>query len=312
MDVKFPYKKLVYFLCICLHGHLARLIIWIYGLYTGGICSLLARNLVLSNRDVTFYLEVFLESMPQMYLQLYTMIVIYGTYTTIGIVTLVFSFLSVSWGILLLFDSNTSKLFAFEVNLLWTVSRVLALSVFSSIRRMALFLLLGTHFVVMLPLWFYETKRNPFRNQNRHGFLLTLVSDILYSILYAVCNTVTPIVSRYHFLLSIIFCVENLCCCISVYYFGELRRNIQTRDIYDVIKFKDWQYGAFFMSMCCVLTLLAFLQSAALFGLRYGQQVAPDFMRSNILRLVESLRANQQRRVSSISNTITSTITSTS
>ena len=291
LGVKFPYKKLVYLLCLCLHGNIARQIIWLYALKTKTVKGRsLAKELALTNRDMSFYLQVFFESLPQMWLQLYIMIVRYGDFSIMGVVTLSTSFLTASWGVLLMFESYRSKFFAFQLNALWMCSRVLALAVFASIIRAAPFALLLLHFIAVLPLWFFEIKKQPFaRRSERHGFCHTFTSDLFFAVLYAVCNTVTPMVTMYYVPLSIIFFLENTGCCISVYYYGEIRRlgkdNIRTD-----MNFCDWEYALWFIIAFSVVTLIAFLQTTILFLLKHRRMLEENFMQSSIMKIIHKIQ----------------------
>ena len=290
LGVRYPYPVLVYILCFFLHGHIARQIVWIYAIRTKALNGRLAKELVSTNRDMSFYLEVFLESLPQMWLQLYVMIVIYGEPRIFGLVTLFTSFMAASWGLLLLFDTGTSKLFAFQINVFWMSSRVLSLAVFASIARYAPFVLLTGHYLAVLPLWFYEIKKHPFeRRGQRHGMCHTLVSDFFFATMYAVCNTVTPMITRYYFALSCIFMLENIGCCIGVYYFGEIRR-IVTNGIRQNIAFRDWKYSFWFVALFYLVTGVAIVQTTILFLLKYRNVVSANFMQSNILKVIQQIQ----------------------
>ena len=290
LRVRFPYPMLVYLLCFFLHGHIARQIIWIYAIRTKALNGRLAKELVSTNRDMSFYLEVFLESLPQMWLQLYVMIVMYGEVTTFGLVTLLTSFMAASWGLLLLFDTGKSKLFAFLINLFWMSSRVLSFAVFASIRRYAPFVLLAAHYMTVLPLWFYEIKKHPFeRRGQRHGMCHTLVSDFFFATMYAVCNTVTPMITRYYFALSWIFMLENVGCCIGVFFYGKIRR-ITGIGIRQNIMFRDWKFSYWFLGLFTLVTAVAIVETTILFFLKRRKVVSADFLQSNILKVIRRIQ----------------------
>ena len=290
LGVRFPYPVLVYVLCALLHGHIARQIVWIYAIRTKALNGRLASELVSTNRDMSFYLEVFLESLPQMWLQLYVMIVIYGELRTFGLLTLFTSFAAASWGLLLLFDSGASKLFAFQINVFWMSSRVLSLAVFASIRRYAPFVLLTAHYLAVLPLWFYEIKKHPFERRNmRVGVCHTLISDFFFATMYAVCNTVTPMITRYYFALSWVFIVENVGCCIGVYSYGSIRRLVKFHGARQDILFRNWKYSFWFVAVFYFVTGVAMVQTTILFLLKYRQVVSTNFMQSNILKVIRRI-----------------------
>ncbi|XP_066916065.1 uncharacterized protein [Clytia hemisphaerica] len=289
-NVKFPYPKVVYVLCFLLHGHYARQIIWIYALRTKALNERLAKELVSTGRDMSFYLEIFLESMPQMMLQLYIMTVIYGELRLMGCITLFTSFVATSWGLLLLYNDGKERFFAFLINGFWLASRVLSLAVFSSIRRFAIFAILSVHFLFVLPLWFYESKRHPLAEERltRRGFCHTFVSDFFFAILYAVCNTVTPMITRYYFPLSFMFIIENVVCAVTVYYFGEVKRIVNGEKAY--IKFKNWPYASTFMVGFYTVTIIAFLLTLTVQLIKCSNRIDKTFMQSNIRKIISKIR----------------------
>jgi len=289
LGVKFPHKKLIYLLCLCLHGNIARQIIWLYALKTETVKDQnLAKELALTKRDMSFYLQVFFESLPQMWLQLYIMIVRYGDFSIMGVISLSTAFMTASWGVLLMFENYKSKFFAFQLNALWMCSRVLALAVFASVIRAAPFILLAVHFIAVLPLWFYEIKRQPFvRRGQRQGLCHAFISDLFFAVLYAVCNTVTPMVTMCYVPLSIVFFIENTGCCIAVYYFGVIRR--LKDNIRENLNFRNWQYASAFMIAFSVVTILAFVQTTILFFLKHRKVLKKDFMQSSIMKIIHKI-----------------------
>ena len=291
LRVRFPYPMLIYLLCFFLHGHIARQIIWIYAIRTKAFNGRLAKELVSTNRDMSFYLEVFLESLPQMWLQLYIMIVMYGELTSFGLVTLLTSFMAASWGLLLLFDTGISKLFAFLINLFWMSSRVLSFAVFASIERYAPFVLLAAHYMLVLPLWFYEIKKHPFeRRGQRHGMCHSLVSDFFFATMYAVCNTVTPMITRYYFALSWIFMLENVGCFTSVFFYGKIKRvSLENGKRVD-LPFKKWKYCYWFLGLFTLVTGVAIIETTILFFLKRWNVVSQDFLQSNILKVIQRIQ----------------------
>lgn len=288
-------SALIYPFCLILHGQLSRLLVWIYFLNSKAMSLEVAKELIWVNRDMVFYPEIFIESIPQLYHQVYIIVVLNGDYTTLQVVTCFTSIMAASWGVLTLFDTFKNKLLAFEMSILWFTSRISAIALLASIDKSIPFIALPIHLVLVLPLWFYEIKKRPFqRTSNKFSQWQLIITDSFYSIVYAVCNTATPIVSAFYFPLSILFFVENTCCYVFAYNQGELYNRDVKNYRNETINITEWKYRDWFFGMCVTVTVLAFLQSVVIFILKYKNIIKGNFFNSQIINLTKAIRERKE------------------
>ena len=308
MKVSVP-KPVVYSLCLMLHGHIARCIMWLT-LLMKRVPLLGVRKALWAFRDITSYAETFTHSLPQLCLQLYVMVIYNGTYTELQVICFVSSWLSAAWGIQSQFDGIKWKLVAFEVNLFWFASRAAAVDMLASFYKPASFIMMFLHFLLMFPLWFVQNKFTPFRRKQGTNRFDLIVTDAFYAAIYAGSNTATPITCKYQLPLAIILCVENCICIFLGYHRGTVTRKITHFDMhkenYSIknitqfgtesctdfqgsntnslcnVPFETWQKSNLTFRLAITVTVIGFLQVMVIVILRWRKVIANDAMVSKL------------------------------
>jgi len=296
-------KPVVYSLCLVLHGHMARCIMWLT-LLVKKVPLLGVRKALWAFRDITSYAETFTHSLPQLCLQLYVMVIYNGTYTPLQIVCFVSSWLSAAWGIQSQFDGITWKLIAFEINLFWFASRAAAVDMLASVFKPAPFIMISVHFLLMFPLWFWQNKFTPFRKKPGTNRFELIVTDAFYAAIYAGSNTATPITCKYQLPLAILLCIENCLCITFSLCNGKVSRNISHFETYIgnykpqnitylkttyckngldcTVPFKTWQKSSITACLAYAVTIIGFIQVIVITILRWRKVVTSDAMVSKL------------------------------
>ncbi|XP_066923429.1 uncharacterized protein [Clytia hemisphaerica] len=218
-------KPMVYGLCLILHGHVARCLMWLTVLYKKISLIGVSDGLWLF-RDITSYAETFTYALPQLFLQTYIVVLYYGEFELIQAICIASSWLSAAWGIQSQFKGAKWKLLTFEMNLFWFASRAAAIALLASIDKSAPFIMLLGHFILVCPLWFWQNNIKPFRIKAKTSRLQLFITDAFYASIYGASNTVTPTVCRNQFWLSILLFTENIICIIAGRCYGKVDRTI--------------------------------------------------------------------------------------
>lgn len=296
-------KPLVYTLCAFLHGHLARCLMWLKLLYNE-IPLIGVKAALWIFRDITSYAEVFMESIPQLCLQCYVVVIERGDYNKFQLLCCIASWLSASWGLLSQFDGFKWKLVAFELNLFWFAARALAVALLASANKLAACLLIVVHLVAMLPLWFWQNSYKPFRKKQGASRFQLAITDVFYSTIYATCNCATPITCNYPTILAFLLAAENITCYLLAFSHGIIQRKRQhfkdyTHDYKNLsdkcvnnetlslktkcsIDFSVWRYGEMCVITGCVITVIALLQVLLIALMKWGRMVEDDAMVSQL------------------------------
>uniref|UniRef100_A0A7M5UXZ5 XK-related protein n=1 Tax=Clytia hemisphaerica TaxID=252671 RepID=A0A7M5UXZ5_9CNID len=219
-------KPLVYSLCLILHGHVARCLMWLTVLVER-IPLLGVRKALWAFRDITSYAETFTHALPQLFLQMYIIVLYNGDFNAIQLICFVSSWLSAAWGIQSQFDGIKWKLLTFEMNLFWFASRAAATTMLASIHKSAPFIMILGHFLLMFPLWFWQNNFKPFRKKRGSNRFELIITDAFYAGIYAGSNTATPTTCKYQFWLAVVLFFENILCVILGMRFGTVQRPLE-------------------------------------------------------------------------------------
>ena len=309
-------KPVVYTLCVLLHGHVARCLMWLILLVKKETLFGM-RKALWAFRDITSYAETFTHSLPQLCMQLYVMVIYTGKPTPLQYISFVSSWISAAWAIQSQFNGLKWKLLSFEINLCWFASRATAAIMIASVSKMAPFLLLSVHFLLMFPLWFFQNKFKPCRKKRGTNRFELIVTDAFYAAIYAGSNTATPITCKYQLPLAVLLLFENLFCVFYGMFYGKISRHIEHfkahrvdyhfenstqvladcsqqisskndidgSDVYSKfcqIEFDTWIKSSMTVAFAFTVTILGFLQVVVIVLLRYRKVIEEEAMISKL------------------------------
>lgn len=311
-------KPLIYTLCLFLHGHFARCLMWLKLLYEE-IPLIGVKAALWIFRDITSYAEVFIESIPQLCLQCYVITIDQGDATDLQKASVIASWLSASWGLLSQFDGFYWKLIAFELNLFWFAARALAVALLASVHKVVAPMMFIVHFLLMLPLWFWQNSYKPFRKKRDVSRSQIVITDIFYSTIYATCNTATPITCNYPLCLAFVLALENITCYVLADHLGEFKRSKShfkrygyKNDTYKCHpdesvcrgKLEHWRWSGEVIEIGHIITIIALLQVVLISLMKYKKVIREDAMVSQLGSY--SFRKSQSRQASEagLENTI--------